>query len=319
MPLKASGSWDRPFVVKGQVDHSSSSCGAYCCHGHVHSRRRGSQKFPACWKWSCRDLTTSCATPTPASDGQYPAAAHEHPYPGVSRGKPGGAPASRLGREPAQRRRPKRPIGADGVFQRNQGELKRMLLGPDGIRSERARDILTLCRILENIPTPMSHFKQQTRTDWALFSVQTTARHASSKPDNDAQLRPARQTEPEQSGWKAGSLTAALRLGEVDLHMNLASGQDRPQSPAFAAVQPHDCRRAGRPAAAMRTACMCPLSGKEGCETMRRPASGVWEIYVPADPDGIPLGTHVMAPLGDVLYRGIVVEPRGDVRARPRV
>ena len=40
-------------------------------------------------------------------------------------------------------------------------------------------------------------------------------------------------------------------------------------------------------------------------------ATGVREVYVPAEPDGIPLDTHVMAPLGDVLYRGIVVAPRG--------
>ena len=37
------------------------------------------------------------------------------------------------------------------------------------------------------------------------------------------------------------------------------------------------------------------------------------EIDLPSGPDAIPLSTHVMAPLGDVLYRGIVVEPRGGV------
>ena len=39
-------------------------------------------------------------------------------------------------------------------------------------------------------------------------------------------------------------------------------------------------------------------------------ATGVREVYVPAEPDGIPLDTHVMAPLGDVLHRGIVVAQR---------
>ena len=53
------------------------------------------------------------------------------------------------------------------------------------------------------------------------------------------------------------------------------------------------------------------LSGKEGYETMPWGPAGVREVYVPAEPDGIPLDTHVMAPLGDVLCRGIVVAPRG--------
>jgi hypothetical protein len=35
--------------------------------------------------------------------------------------------------------------------------------GPGGIRLESGHDILIFCRILENIPTKMSHFKQQKR------------------------------------------------------------------------------------------------------------------------------------------------------------
>jgi mono/diheme cytochrome c family protein len=48
---------------------------------------------------------------------------------------------------------------------------------PDGIGQESRHDILIFCRILENILAPISHFKQQRRAEWPLFSVQTTAQH----------------------------------------------------------------------------------------------------------------------------------------------
>jgi hypothetical protein len=57
---------------------------------------------------------------------------------------------------------------------------------------------------------------------------------------------------------------------------------------------------------------MVRLSGKVGTETIRlqnRACSGVKSTVMAND---LPIGVRVMAPVGDVLHRGVVAEPPAD-------